>query len=479
MNRADFSLKDIFVAVVCLLAAFGAMQPACNAESFEDFLVEKARMPRPDAPEDPFEVLTHQDGEKAQWALRYLTRTPKETQQNLPRLINILRRAAEKVRKDPDRKFKHHQTKPEVILAEISYSIRKTPDLTLVEAMVQSIEPVIYDALEGKVPGIKENDALRIYFYAVTDSSCVIPPAIPSVERVISTVIKTLDDPDKEASFREKEYLRDLAYSMPERRMELLEHIRRLEGNLAYTEAKDAVEQRLRDSGEPISRELNLAISQENEEELVKGILSSEYGIARGYRWQRLSRLLPQSPNRLAITKRLLANPDFAREYADSFVPAPISEKASPEKKQQHDEIIALLTERIEEGEFWAMYAAALMVSSISISSVIYESPDPLIGKGVPPYALERVLDTLLKALVSANYEVSEKLGRVLARLANQEPEVAPKIQQAIQKKKEAIEKEFGRSMGTAFEGACLLYMPSWRCYGDKNRGGACKIGLY
>ena len=445
MNFVAFTQKCTVIVVVSLFVLLGAMQPVCSADSFEDFLVEKARMARPDAPEDPFEVLAHQEGVKAQWVLRYLTRTPQETEKNLPRLITIARSAAEKAEKGP---FPKSSEKSVAILDAIGDSIQKTPDLTRMETMIKTVEPVIYDALDGKLPGLKPQDAIAVYANMVVGDSYVVLPDTPSVERFLAKLKEVMSNSEGYVFVEAASMLTKAAYNFPQRRKELLEELKAYKGEAwGYDEAKSFVERFLRNYGGPMSREVYLSILQEDEEELEKGVLSS-YGHELSLRCTRMKAVLQDSPNRVAITKRLLANPVFAQRNAAYFLPEPILEDASADEKKEHDALITFLAGRVQQGEFWAMDVIARMVSP----ERTYGKEDASSTKGGEPYGLERVVDILLKALASEDYEVAEKAAMALDDLAPQDSVLSSKIRQGLLKKSEEMEKELGISKGDAFD---------------------------
>ncbi len=458
MNFVAFTQTCAVIVVVSLFVLLGAMQPVCSAESFEDFLVEKAHMARPDAPADPFEVLSHQEREKAQWALRYLTRTSQETQQNLSRLVTIARGAAEKAEKGP---FPKSSKKSVAILDAISDSIQKTPDLTRMETMIKTVEPVIYDALDGKLPGLRPQKAIDLYFKAVMGDFCVVLPAIPSVERFLSKLKEVMSDPEGRIFVDAATTLTEAAYRLPQRREELLEELKACKGEAwGYDEAKDFVEHSLRKYGEPMSREVYLSILQEDEKELEKGVLSS-YGNELSLRCNRMKAVLQDSPNRVAVTKRLLADPVFARRQGLPFLPDPIFEDASADEKKEHDEFITFLAGRVQQGEFWAINAIARMVSP----ERTYGKEDTSSTKGGQPYGLERVVDVLLNALASEDYEVADKIARTLDIFFSRDSAVSSKIYQGLLEKKERMEKELGISKGDAFKDKRLGYHPEPYAY--------------
>ncbi len=445
MNFVAFTQKCAVIVVVSLFVLLGAMQPVCSAESFEDFLVEKAHMARPDAPADPFEVLSHQEREKAQWALHYLTRTSQETQQNLSRLVTIARGAAEKAEKGP---FPESNKKSVAILDAIGDSIQKTPDLTHMETMIKTVEPVIYDALDGKLPGLKPRDAIAVYANMVVGDSYVVLPDTPSVERFLAKLKEIMSNSEGYIFVGAASMLTKAAYNSPQRRKELLEELKAYKGEVwGYDEAKGFVERFLRNYGGPMSREVYLSILQEDEEELEKGVLSS-YGHELSLRCKRIHVVLKDSPNRIAVTKRLLAAPVFARRHGLPFLPDPIFEDASADEKKEHDEFIAFLAGRVQQGEFWAINAIARMVSP----ERTYGKEDTSSTKGGQPYGLERVVDVLLNALASTDYEVAEKAAMALDDLTPQDTALLSKIRQGLLKKSEEMEKELGISKGDAFD---------------------------
>lgn len=418
--------------------------------------------------------LRKQDSASFTAALEALTRDANTTMTNLPVLLPEARQAAEPLGRDlitPGTWWSRCRTRGALILAHIAESFRQIMDEAQKMEALQTLKPFVRETLAGQVPGVSPVCALYAYYYCVFYPSepgpLLAPDQGPAVDDVLSLVREALDNADLDIRSNATDLALLAAYTLPAQREELLSCLTARGSEKEAGGFREMMAYMLQ-GGEALTKAGYAVIQQESEEELLDRILHEGAGRTRNARLQLLKQRLPTSPSRIDIIRELIA--DCSVLGVCGLVPGPIPLTASESEKQFIDDVIPLFEAEIarkrgpgEGTPAWVPKALRRLIAPLDVDELKR-------GRRMPePYARDRVIDVLLRAVKAEDPRARTAAASELANVCWIGPEAARKVLTGLRPCKQELEQSpaFSRTDGKFPLGVTLEECPEKWMYGD------------
>ena len=394
------------------------------------------------------------DDAAATCALSALTVTSDAALENLGALLNVAREATDPMdsaylRKDWTPVFwdVHYRTRGALILARAADVIRELDEGAARHEAMERMRAYALEGLAGRLAAITPREALESYYYCIfyPRGINVAPDWSQDAQALLDTIQQVIKQGDDDLSDVAFELLLRSAYILRDRRTELVAFLESLPPPVERGMCQPWIDGTVDLCGEAVSKNVLVSIRQETEQELVEDYLGS-YGTDT--RSQLISVTLEgrlsDSPNREAIIVKALNRAIHQHVKVQRYIAVPpIPEDAPDADKHVTDHIIRICEENLfsdDTGiERWLILK--------TLQRMIYTDKNrvEMPGAGVRifefrPYARDRVVDLLLRALNHGDRQVQEEALSYLSDVAWLGKEPAEKVLQGFRALEARIE---------------------------------------